>query len=333
MPNQKQIKNQILIYKPKGGDIEVEVKLDRETIWLDAHQMAKLFDVNRPAVVKHINNIYKTGELNKNSTCSILEQVAADGKIRKMNLYNLDVIIAVGYRVNSFRATQFRIWATKVLKNYLTKGYVINEKRLISSQNRLKNLQETIKLLEEKIAHPVIAGQEKEILKFLSTYAHTLTLLNEYDKGEIKKVKGKETKFRLAYKTAKKLISQLKTELIAKKEASELFGREQENKLEVVIKNIYQTFGGKDLYSTIEDKASHLLYFIIKDHPFVDGNKRIGAMLFIYFLEKSNYLFRKDGERKFNDNALTTLCLLIAISDLKEKDKLIEITKNLISGE
>ncbi len=239
MPNQKQIKNQILIYKPKGGDIEVEVKLDRETIWLTLNQIAYLFGVQKAAISKHIKNIFSSGELDRNSTVSKMETVQIEGKRkikRKLTYFNLDVIIAVGYRVNSFRATQFRIWATKVLKNYLTKGYVINEKRLISSQNRLKNLQETIKLLEEKIAHPVIAGQEKEILKFLSTYAHTLTLLNEYDTGEIKKVKGKETKFRLAYKTAKKLISQLKTELIAKKEASELFGREQENKLEVAKK-------------------------------------------------------------------------------------------------
>ncbi len=242
MSNQKQIKNQILIYKPKGGDIEVEVKLERETIWLDAHQMAKLFGVNRPAVVKHINNIYKTGELNKNSTCSILEQVAADGKIRKMNFYNLDMIIAVGYRVNSFRATQFRIWATNVLRNYLLQRYVINEKKIVSSQNRLRNLQEAIKLLEKKITNPLLIRQEKEILRFLSAYANILTLLNEYDKDKIKEVEGVKSKFRLSYNTAKKLIFQLKTQLIAKKEASELFGREQHGNLWNVLEKVRKVY-------------------------------------------------------------------------------------------
>ncbi len=329
--NQKQIKNQILIYKPKGGDIEVEVKLDKETIWLTQKQIALLFGTQRPAITKHLNNIVKSGELDENSVCSILEHTASDGKTYKTKFYNLDAIIAVGYRVNSFRATQFRIWATKVLKNYLLKGYVVNEKRLISSQDKLKQLQETIQLLEQNITHPLLFGQEKEILKFLFIYANTLTLLNEYDKDKIKEVEGTKAKLRLSYSKAKKLISQLKNELIAKNEATQLFGQEQQNKLEAIIKNIYQTFGGKSLYPTIEDKAASVLYFVIKDHPFVDGNKRIGAMLFIYFLEKSNYLYRKNGERKFNDNALTTLCLLIAISNPKEKDKMIEIIKNLIS--
>ncbi len=241
------------------------------------------------------------------------------------------MIIAVGYRVNSKRATQFRIWATKVLRDYLLKGYVINERRLISSQSKLKHLQETIKLLEQNIAHPLFAGQEKEILEFLSTYANTLSLLNEYDEDKIKKVKGTKSRFRLSYDVAKRLIAKLKIELVDRSEASSIFGQEQQRKLEGIIRNIYQTFGRKSLYPTIEDKASNLLYFVIKDHPFVDGNKRIGAMLFVYFLEKSNYFYKDNGERKFNDNALTTLCLLIAISNPKEKDKMIEITKNLIS--
>jgi len=334
MSDQKQIKNQIVIYKPRGGDVEVEVKLDKETIWLTLNQIAYLFGVQKAAISKHIKNIFTSGELNRNSTVSKMETVQMEGKRRikrTLTYFNLDIIIAVGYRVNSFRATQFRIWATKVLKNYLIKGYAVNEKRLVSSQDRFRQLQETIKLLKQNITHPLLAGQEKEILEFLSAYASTLTLLNEYDEDKIKEVEGEKAKFRISHTKAKKLISQLKTQLIAKKEASALFGQEQENKLEGIIKSIYQTFDGKTLYPTIEDKAANLLYFVIKDHPFVDGNKRIGAMLFIYFLEKSDYLYRKNGERKFNDNALTTLCLLIAISNPKEKDKIIEITKNLIS--
>jgi len=335
MLDQKQIKNQILIYKPKGGDIEVEVKLDKETIWLTLNQIAYLFGVQKAAISKHIKNIFASGELNRNSTVSKMETVQIEGKRkikRNLTYFNLDMIIAVGYRVNSFRATQFRIWATKVLKNYLLKGYAVNKKRLISSQTRFKQLRETIKLLEQNITHPLLAGQEKEMLEFLSVYANTLTLLNEYDRDKIKEIKGTKAEFRLSYSKAKKLISQLKNELITKNEASDIFGQEQKNKLEAIIKNIYQTFGKKSLYPTIEDKAANLLYFVIKDHPFVDGNKRIGAMLFIYFLEKSDYLYRKNGERKFNDNALTTLCLLIAVTNPKEKNKMIEITKNLIYG-
>lgn len=219
MPNQNQIKNQILIYKPKGGDIEVEVKLDKETIWLTLNQIAYLFGVQKAAISKHIKNIFASGELNRNSTVSKMETVKIEGKRkikRTLTYFNLDMIIAVGYRVNSFRATQFRIWATKVLKNYLLKGYAVNEKRLISSQDRLRQLQETIKLLEQNIVHPLLAGQEKEILGFLSAYANTLTLLNEYDKGKIKEVEGTKSKFHLSYSKAKKLISQLKSKLITK---------------------------------------------------------------------------------------------------------------------
>lgn len=197
-------KGEIVIYKsPKGP--EIEVKLEKDTIWLDAHLIAKLFDVKRPAIVKHINNIYKSGELDKNSTCSILEQVAADGKIRKMNLYNLDMIISVGYRVNSKQATQFRIWATKILKEHLVKGYTINEKLLLQVKNQFEELQNTISFLQEKSKHELLSGQEKEILNLLANYSKTITLLEEYDKNKIKlSAKGKE-EFVLKYEDAKGL--------------------------------------------------------------------------------------------------------------------------------
>lgn len=187
-------KGEIIIYKSPQGP-EIQVKLEQDTVWLDANLIAKLFDVNRPAIVKHINNIYKTGELDKQSTCSILEQVAADGKVRKMNLYNLDMIISVGYRVNSKRATQFRIWATKTLKEHLVKGYTINEKRLLQTQNQLRDLQNAISFLQQKAQHVII---------------------------------------------------RVKKELIERKEAAELFGKEVGGKLKAILGNIYQTFDGKD---------------------------------------------------------------------------------------
>jgi len=323
-------KGKIVIYRAPTGP-EIQVKLEEETVWLDAHLIAKLFGVNRPAIVKHINNIYKTGELNKKSTCSNLEQVAADGKIRKMNLYNLDTIISVGYRVNSKRATQFRIWATETLKEHLVKGYTINEKRLLEAKEKLKELQTAISFLQEKSQKELLSGQAGEILNLLSTYAKTLTLLEEYDKRKLKEIKGRKAKFVLKYEMCKRIISEIKKELIAKKEASNLFGQETDGRFEGIIKGLYQTFNRNELYPTIEDKVSHFLYFTIKDHPFVDGNKRIASFLFIYFLDKNNYLYRGNGEKKINDNALIALALLIAESNPKEKDILIKIITNLIS--
>jgi len=323
-------KGEIVIYKTLQGP-EIRVKLEKDTVWLDAHLMARLFGVNRPAIVKHINNVYKSGELDKKLTCSILEQVAADGKIRKMNFYNLDMIISVGYRVNSKQATHFRIWATKVLKQHLIKGYTINEKRLLQTQNRLKELQSAIDFLQKKSKYQLLTGQEKEILDLLANYSKTLTLLEQYDKGRIKLVKKSKAEFVLEYEEAKRIIREIKKDLISKKEASDLFGQDNEGRLEGIIKNIYQTFKGKELYPSLEEKAAHLLYFIVKDHPFIDGNKRIASFLFIYFLDKNNFLYKENYERKINDNALTALTLLIAVSEPKDKDILIKIITNLIN--
>ena len=323
-------KGEIVIYKSPTGP-EIQVKLEKNTVWLDAHLIAQLFDVNRPAIVKHINNIYKTGELDKKSTCSVLEQVAADGKIRKMNLYNLDMIISVGYRVNSKQATQFRIWATKTLKEHLVKGYTINEKRLLQAKNQIQELQGAISFLQEKSKHELLAGQEQEIFDLLANYSKTLTLLEQYDKEKLSLIKNTKGKFILKYEEAINVISKIKEDLVAKKEASDLFGRENSDKFKGILGNIYQTFDRKELYPSLEEKGTHLLYFIIKDHPFVDGNKRIASFLFIYYLDKNNFLYRKTGEKKINDNTLTALAILIAISDPSEKDKLIKIITNLLA--
>jgi len=330
MPKSEFKKGEIVIYKSPTGP-EIQVKLEKDTVWLDARLIAKLFDVNRPAIVKHINNIYRSGELEKKSTCSILEQVAADGKIRKMNLYNLDVIISVGYRVNSKHATQFRIWATKILKEHLIKGYTINEKKLLQTKQTLKEIQEVISFLQEKSKNKILTGQEKEILSLLTNYSKTLTLFEKYDKGKLSLVAKTKGKFILRYEEVKNIISEIKRELIAKNEASNLFGQEINNKLRGILGSIYQTFEKKELYPSLEEKAAHLLYFIIKDHPFVDGNKRIASFLFIYFLDKNSFLYRKTGEKKINDNALTALSLLIAVSNPKDKDTLVKIITNLIS--
>ncbi len=316
-------KGEIVIYKTSRNEVKLEVKLEKETIWLTQSQIALLFDTQRPAITKHLNNTFKTGELRKNSVSSILEHTAADGKTYKTQFYNLDAIISVGYRVNSQRATQFRIWAAKILKQYLIKGYAINEKRLLEAKNKFHELQEAVSFLQRQSKKELLKGQEIEILNLLADYSKTLSLLGQYDKGKLADRKGQKSKFVLKYEDCVKIITELKKEFIAKKEAADLFGQERGGSFEGVIKGLYQTFAKKELYPTIEDKASHLLYLTIKDHPFVDGNKRSAAFLFVYFLDKSDYLFKKSGERKINDNGLAALALLIAESDPKEKETMV----------
>lgn len=326
-------KGDIVIYRSKDGP-KLEVRLEGDTVWLTQKQMALLFDKGIPTINEHIKNIYKEGELEQDSTIRKFRIVQKEGGRqveRNVDFYNLDVIISVGYRVKSLRGTQFRIWATKTLKDHLLKGYSINEKRLLQSETKLKELQETISYLREKTQHELLSGQEKEILNLLSSYSKTLTLLEQYDKEKLTLSRKEKDRYVLKYEDAKEIIIKIKNDLINKSEASELFGREVENKFKTILGNIYQTFNKKELYPSLEEKAAHLLYFIIKDHPFVDGNKRIGSFLFVYFLDKNNYLYRMTGERKINDNALTILALLIAISHPDEKNKLIKIVTNLIA--
>lgn len=325
-------KGEIIIYKSKDGP-KLEVRLEEETVWLTQKQMAMLFTKGLPTINEHIQNIYKESELKKSSTIRNFRIVRSEGgRIveRKIDFYNLDIIISVGYRVKSQRGTQFRIWSTKILKDYLIKGYNINEKRLLQTQNQLKELQTTIGFLQEKSKHELLVGQEQEILNLLANYSKTLTLLEQYDKEKIPLIKKTNSKFILLYQEAQEIIVRIKNNLISKKEASQFFGQETSDKFKGVLGNIYQTFDGKELYPSLEEKAAHLLYFTIKDHPFIDGNKRIGSFLFVYFLDKNNYLYRKIGEKKINDNALTVLSLLIAVSPPQDKNVMIKIITNLL---
>ena len=324
-------KGEIIIYETSDKQVDLKVRLENETLWLDAHQMAKVFDVDRTGIVRHIQNIYNTKELSKNSTCAKIAQVAKDGKTRNMDIYNLDMIISVGYRVNSEKATKFRIWATSVLKHYLLKGYAVNHERLIENKKKFLELQETINFLSEKARKKNLIGQEVEILSLLKNYSKSLTLLEEYDKNKLKIRKGKKEKIKLNFKDCLNIIKQLKQGLINKKEASDIFGNIRDGSFEGIIKGIYQTFGGQDLYQCMNAKSAHILYLIIKDHPFSDGNKRIASFLFVYFLDLNNYLCRKNGEKKINDNALVALALLVAESKPKEKDIMIKLIMNLIS--
>jgi len=324
-------KGEIIIYKTSKNEVGLKVKLEQETVWLSLDQLAVLFNRDKSVISRHIRNVFQEKELDKKSVVAKFATTATDGKIYQMDYYNLDVIISIGYRVKSKNGVKFRIWASNILKQHLIKGYTINKKRLLEARNKFKELQEAVLFLQKQSKKELLKGQEVEILNLLADYSKTLSLLEQYDTGKLVARKGRKAKFILRYEDCIKIITELKKELVAKKEASGLFVQERGGNFEGIIKGLCQTFGKKELYLTIDDKASHLLYFIIKDHPFSDGNKRSAAFLFVYFLDKSDYLFKKSGERKINDNALVTLALLIAESDPKEKETMINIVKNLIA--
>jgi len=321
--------NAIILYR-EGRNIRLDVRLEKDTVWLTQAQISTLFGSERSVITKHLRNIFKEGELRENSVCAIFAHTAVDGKTYKTAFYNLDAIISVGYRVNSRRATQFRIWATKTLKEYLVKGYAVNEKRLLETKEKFAQLQSAVAFLQRKSNAELLAGQEKEIINLIGAYAKTLTILEEYDKGALREAKGDKGTFVLAYNECTSVIAAIKRELVAKKEASNLFGMERGGVFEGIIRGLYQTFAGQELYKTLESKAAHLLYLVIKDHPFSDGNKRTASFLFVYFLDRNNALYREDGEKKINDNALAALALLVAESDPREKDQMVALITQLL---
>lgn len=329
MKNKELKKGEIIIYKA-DSNIKVDVKLNQDTVWLSLDQMAILFDRDKSVISRHIKNTFTDKELERKSVVANFATTAADGKTYDVEYFNLDVIISVGYRVKSNQGVKFRIWATSTLKSYLLKGYTINEKRLLEAQSKFEELKSAVEFLKNKAGRKLVAGQEKEILNLLADYSKTLTLLEQYDTEKVVLSKSGKGIFVLNYSDLEKIIASVKINLINKKEAGEFFGQENGEKLKGLMGAIYQTFDKKELYPSIEEKAAHLLYFVIKDHPFVDGNKRIASFLFVYFLDKSKYLYRGTGEKKINDNGLAALALLIAISDPKEKDKLIKIVTNLL---
>jgi death-on-curing family protein len=315
-------KGNFQIYKTENG-IEVQVKVEHESVWMDAHLIASLFDVKRPAIVKHIQHIYKSAELDEKSTCSILEQVAADGKTRKMNLYNLDMIISVGYRVNSLQATKFRQWATQHLKEYLIQGYSVNQKQLEKNKTQFLQTLEDLKILTTD--RPQI--EVKDVLSLIQTFSETWFSLDSYDKNQFPE-KGTKEEIKTSAEELEADLLILKNELLKKGEASELFAREKKaGNLAGIFGNVFQSVFGQDAYPTIEEKAAHLLYFIIKNHPFNDGNKRSGAFSFIWLLQKAGYRF----EEKINPETLTTLTILIAESNPDDKEKMIGIIKLILN--
>jgi death-on-curing family protein len=331
-----QSKGEIIIYKAKDGSQQLEVKLEQDTVWLSQKQIAVVFGTEVPAINKHIKNILKAGELKANTTISKMEIVQTEGKrkvARAVDLYNLDMIISVGYRVNSQKATRFRVWATEVLRNHLIKGYTLNEKRLQQVVQNMQQLEQAVKLIRQSGSSGKLSEVEaRGLLEIITNYTHSFILLNQFDSNSLPEEKLNENiTYEIEYSEAVKAITELKKHLIKKKEASALFGSERDRGFESLLNSVVQTFGGEYLYKSIEEQAAHLLYFVIKNHPFTDGNKRIGAFLFVWFLEKNKHRFKKSGELKINDNALVALALLVAQSNPDDKDLMVSLVINLIN--
>lgn len=329
-------KGEIVIYKTKDGQAKLEVNLRQETVWLTLNQMSDLFSRDKSVISRHLRNVYKEKELDEKSTVAKNATVQIEGGRaveREIEYYNLDTIISVGYRVNSKRGTQFRIWATKVLRDYIIKGFTLNEKRLKEQKiSKLQELERAIALLQGAINNRELNKIEAEgLLKVIIDYANSWILLQKYDEGKLA-IPKKTSRFHweLSYAEAKRAVAELKSNLIKNKNATDIFGQERGHGLDAIIGNLNQSFGGKKLYPSIAEKAAHLLYFVIKNHPFVDGNKRSASFLFILFLSKNNFLLNKKGERKINDNALVALALLVAESAPKEKDVMIALIVNLL---
>ena len=310
-------KNEIILFENQG--VKLEVNLKEDTVWLTQAQMGILFDVKQSTLSEHINNIFKEGELEEKTSIGISDKSSGG---RKSKIYNLDVIISVGYRVKSKNGVIFRQWANKVLKDYMLKGYAVNQKRL-------EYLEKTVKLIDiaNRMDERLENNDAKEILKVIGEYSKALDLLDDYDHRTLKKIKGNIDERKIEYNNCMKIINKLRFN-----EESSLFAVERDKGLESIIGNIYQSFGGQDIYKSIEEKAANFLYLIVKNHVFADGNKRIAATLFIYFLNFYGILY-KNGKQTIDNNTLAALTLLIAETNPKEKEVIIDLVINFLNND
>ena len=327
-------KGEIIIYTSEDGSISLDTKLDNDTIWLTQKQMAELFDVKTPAISKHLKNIFNTGELREDVVISILETTtkhgAIEGKTQKSStkFYNLDAIISVGYRVNSSRATQFHIWATNTLREYLTNGYVVNEKMLKTQQNKIQTLQSTVNLLKRSLQNQISTVNEaQDIANIMDNFAQGLDLLDDFDHKTLD-TKGITRKDAVIISKEEYLsvINKMKSEF-----ASDVFANPKDDSFDSSINQIYQTFGGQDCYPTLEEKAAMLLYLITKNHSFSDGNKRIAASCFLYFLNRNNLLY-KNNLPIIDNGTLFALTLLIAESKPEEMEIMKQIVVSVLNN-
>lgn len=321
----------ILLYETEDGKLSFEVNLNEETVWLSQKEMAELFGKNLKTINEHIKNIYRENELEEEPTIRNYRMVRKEGNRhveRNIKFYNLDVIISVGYRVKSNRGTQFRIWATNILKEYLIQGYSINEKKLKAQNVKLIELQNTIEILKRTVETQRIGLDEATgLLKVISDYSYALDLLDAYDHQRVEITSfNKREAYILTYEEAMRVIESMKTEF-----ATDLFGNEKDDSFRGSLGAIYQTAFGEEVYPSIEEKAANLLYFVVKNHSFSDGNKRIAAAIFIYFMEANKILYREDGSKRIADNTLVAITLMIAESKPTEKETIVKVLVNLIN--
>ena len=324
------LNNEIVIYQSEDGKTQLDVKLEGETVWLTQTQMSELFQTDRTVINRHIRNIYKSGELEEEATCAKNAQVRIEGNrtvSRSIPYYNLDMIISVGYRVNSIRGVRFRQWANSVLKQYLIKGYAVNER---IRKQQISELRQLVQVLGRTLLQqPVPTTDESNALfKVVVDYTYALDTLDDYDyqRLSISKTTSKET-FHATYENAMKEINVLKEKF----GYSPLFGNEKDDSFKSSIGQIYQTFDGADLYPSVEEKAAMLLYLVTKNHSFSDGNKRIAATLFLWFMHNNGILYREDGTKRIADSTLVALTLMIAESRTQEKDVMVKVVVNLIN--
>jgi len=315
---------EVVVYEAADGSIRVDVRLDRETVWLTQEQMSQLFGRERSVVTKHIRNVFREGELDPDSVCAKFAHTAADGKTYQVDHYNLDVVISVGYRVKSTQGTRFRQWATRVLRDYLVQGYSFNQTRL--AERGLLEARQTLDLLARTLQNQALVDNTgRAVLELISGYADTWRLLLEYDEDRLAAPPGaRPSKGVLDHAKASAAIADFKRELVARNEATALFGNLRGDALEGILASIEQTMFGEALYRSREEKAANLLYLVIKDHPFSDGNKRIGSFLFMLYLKQ------EDIAHSLNPSALTALALLIAESAPASKDLMIRLIMNLL---
>lgn len=322
--------NSIEIYRSQDGSVQLNVKLENETVWLTQSQMAELFGRDRTVITRHINNCYKEGELDKNITCAKFAHMGKDqDQTYETTMYNLDVIISVGYRVKSIQGTRFRQWANSVLKQYLIKGYVINQQLKLDRYNELKDV---VRLMGRAIGmqEKVTTDEYSGLFNVIFDYVYALDTLDHYDYQSLSiQQTTKNEPFRATYDNAMEAINALKDKF----GGSQWFANEKDDSFKSSIGQIYQTFGGEELYPSVEEKAAMLLYLVVKNHSFSDGNKRIAAMLFLWFLNNNRVLYAEDGHKRIADNTLVALTLMIAESRTEEKDVMVKVVVNLINKE
>lgn len=322
---------EIALYESPDGEVRLDVSVREESVWLALDQMAELFGRDKSVISRHLHNVFGSGELVREAVVAKSATTAADGKTYQVDYYNLDAIISVGYRVNSRRGTQFRIWATGTLREHLLRGYTLNERRL--REKGLAEMEQALELLSRTLdRHALVHPEGRAVLDIIGRYARAWRLLLDYDEDRLASAPAHPLPATpvLALEEARSAIRELRDSLLERGEAGSLFGQERGHQLEAILAAIEQTFGGEALYASAQTRAAHLLYFVIKDHPFSDGNKRIGSMLFLEYLARSSLLDRADGLPRFDDNALVALALLVAESDPAHKELMIRLVLGLL---